>query len=73
MKGNYFRDTTIVRARGENIVPLPEPDEVIVFKGFMKAGLQFTLHKMLIKVLKSFEIYLHQLTPEALIKIGVFI
>jgi hypothetical protein len=73
MKGNYFRDTTIVRPGGEDIVPLPEPDEVVVFKGFMKAGLQFPLHKMLVKVLKSFEIYVHQLTPEALIKISVFI
>jgi hypothetical protein len=73
MKSKYFRDTTIVRARGENIVPLPEADEVVVYKGFMKAGLRFPSHKMLVEVLKRFEIYLHQLTPEALIKIGVFI
>jgi hypothetical protein len=73
MKGKYFHDTTIVRARGENTVPLPEADEVVVFKGFMKAGLRFPLHKMLVEVLKIFKIYLHQLTPKALIKIGVFI
>jgi hypothetical protein len=62
-----------VRAGGENIVPLPEADEVVVFKSFMKAGLRFPLHKMLVDVLKTFEIYLHQLTPEALIKLRVFI
>jgi hypothetical protein len=62
-----------VRARGENIVPLPEVDKVVVFKSFMKAGLRFPLHKMLVVVLKTFEIYLHQLTPEALVKVGVFI
>jgi hypothetical protein len=28
---------------------------------------------MLVEVLKTFKIYLHQLTPEALIKVGVFI
>jgi hypothetical protein len=39
----------------------------------MKDGLRFPLHKMLVEVLKTFEIYLHQLTPEALIKVGVFI
>jgi hypothetical protein len=39
----------------------------------MKAGLRFPLHKMLVEVLKTFEIYLHQLTPEAFIKVGVFI
>jgi hypothetical protein len=62
-----------VRARGESTVPLPKADEVVVFKSFMKARLRFPLHKMLIEVLKTFDIYLHQLTPEALIKVGVFI
>jgi hypothetical protein len=62
-----------VRAGGENTIPLPEVDEVVVFKSFMKAGLRFPLHKMLVEVLNRFEIYLHQLTPEALIKIKIFI
>jgi hypothetical protein len=39
----------------------------------MKAGLRFPLHKMLVDVLKTSEIYLHQITPKALIKVGVFI
>jgi hypothetical protein len=73
MKGKYFHDVSIVRAKGESTVPLPEADEVVVFKSFMKAGLRFPLHKMLVDVLRTFEIYLHQLTPEALIKVGVFI
>ena len=57
----------------ESIVPLPEADEVVIFRSFMKAGLQFPLDKMLVEVLKTFEIYLHQLTPEAIVKVGVFI
>ena len=73
MKGKYCCDVSIVRAGGQNIVPLPDANEVVVFKGFMKAGLRVSLHKMLVEVLKRFEIYLHQLTPEALIRIGVFI
>jgi hypothetical protein len=73
MKGKYFHDVSIVRAGVEDIVPLPESDEVVVFRSFMKAGLCFPLHKMLVDVLKTSEIYLHQITPEALIKVGVFI
>jgi hypothetical protein len=73
MKGKYFHDISIVRAAGENSFPLPEVDDVVVFKSFMKVGLRFLLHKMLVEVLKTFEIYLHQLTLEALIKVGVFI
>jgi hypothetical protein len=73
MKGKYFHDVSIVRAWLESTVPFPKDDEVVVFRSFMKAGLHFPLHKMLVEVLKTFEIYLHQLTPEALIKVGVFI
>ena len=57
MKGKYFHDISVVRAGGENIIPLPEADEVVVFKSFMKAGFRFPLHKMLVEVLKTFEIY----------------
>jgi hypothetical protein len=73
MKGKYFHDISIVRARGESTVPLPEADVVVVFKNFMKAGLRFPLHKMLVEGLNTFKIYLHQLTPEAFIKVEVFI
>jgi hypothetical protein len=73
MKGRYFHDISIVRAGGESIVPLLEADEVVVFKSFMKTGLHFPLHKILVEVLKTFKICLHQLTPEAFIKVGVFI
>jgi hypothetical protein len=54
MKGKYFRDISIVRVGGENIVPLREADEVVDFKSFMKARLRFPLHKMLVEVLKTF-------------------
>jgi hypothetical protein len=73
MKGRYFRDIAIVRAGGENNVPLPKADKVVIFRSFMKAGLRFPLNKMLVEVLKTYEIYLHQLTPEAIVKVEVFI
>ena len=73
MRGRYFRDISIVRAGGESNVPLTEADEVAVYRSFMKAGLRFPLDRMLVEVLKTFKIYLHQLTPEAIIKIGVYI
>jgi hypothetical protein len=39
----------------------------------MKAGLRFSLSKFLVEVLKTFEIFLHQITPEAIIRMGIFI
>jgi hypothetical protein len=73
MRGRYFHDISIMRVGGENNVPLPEADEVVVYRSFMKAGFRFPLDKLLVEVLKTFEIYLHQLTPEAIIKVGIFI
>jgi hypothetical protein len=46
MKAKYFHDISIVKAGGESIVSLPEADEVVFFKSFMKVGLRFPMHKM---------------------------
>jgi hypothetical protein len=63
----------LVRFGGEEISPKPEKDEVVVFKSFFKAGLRFPLHEMIADVLKKFGIYLHQLTPNAIVRISVYI
>jgi hypothetical protein len=73
MRGRYFCDISIVRAGGESNVPMPEADVVVVYKSIMKAGLRFPLDNVLVEVLKTFKVYLHQLTPEATIRIGVYI
>jgi hypothetical protein len=58
---------------GDSAAPTPEEDEVVVYKSFMKAGLRFPLSKFLVEVLKTFEIFLHQITPEAIIRMGIFV
>jgi hypothetical protein len=73
MKGRYFRDMSIVRARGDSVAPAPKEDEVVVYRSFMKARLRFLLSKFLVEVLKTFEIFLPQITPKAIIRMGVFI
>jgi hypothetical protein len=56
----------------EETIPKPEND-VVVFKSFFKAGLRFPLHRMIADVLENFEIYLHQLIPNAIVRLSVFI
>jgi hypothetical protein len=58
---------------GEEITPKPEKDEVVVFKSFFKAGLRFPLNEMIADVLKKFGIYLHQLTPNAIVRLSIYI
>jgi hypothetical protein len=74
MRGRYFRDMSIVRADdGEKTVPTPEENEVVIFRSFLKAGLRFPLSNFVVEVLKIFEVYLHQLTPESIIRMGIFV
>jgi hypothetical protein len=72
MRGRYFRDMSIVRVVGDNNVPAPEEDEVVIYRSFFKAGLRFSLRRFVVEVLKIYQIYLHQITPEAIIRMGIF-
>jgi hypothetical protein len=54
MRGRYFRDMSIVRVGGDNIVLAPEENEVVVYRSFLKAGLRFPLSKFVVEVLKIF-------------------
>jgi hypothetical protein len=75
MKLGYFGEagSKLVRFAGEETTPVPKKDEVVVFKSFLRAGLRFPLNEMVGEVLKNFEIYLHQLTPNAIVRLSVFI
>jgi hypothetical protein len=73
VRGRYFRDISIVRAGKDNNTPAPEENEVVIFRSFFKAGLRFPLSMFVVEVLKTFQIFLHQLTPEAILRMGVFV
>jgi hypothetical protein len=75
IKLGYFGEAKkkLIRFGGEETTPKPKNDEVVVFRSFFKAGLRFPLHEMIGDVLEDFEIYLHQLTPNAIIRLSVFI
>jgi hypothetical protein len=75
MKLGYFSEAKkkLIRFGGEETIPKPGKNEVVIFKSFLKAGLRFPLNKMIADVLKKFGIYLHQLTPNAIVRLSVYI
>jgi hypothetical protein len=73
MRGRYFCDMSIVRVGGDNTAPALEENEVVIYRSFLKAGLRFPLSKFVVEVLKIFRIFLHQITPEAIIRMGIFV
>jgi hypothetical protein len=74
-KLGYFgeAESKLIRFASEEVILEPKEDEVVVFKSFFKAGLRFPLYDIIGEVLKKFEIYLHQLTPNAIVRLSVYI
>jgi hypothetical protein len=64
---------SIVRVGGDSTAPAPEENEVVIYRSFLKAGLRFPLSKFVVEVLKIFQIFLHQITPESIIRMRIFI
>jgi hypothetical protein len=62
-----------MRADGDNNVPTLEENEVVIYRSFFKAGLRFPLSKFVVEVLKIYQIFLHQITPEAIMRMGIFV
>jgi hypothetical protein len=70
---SYIDNIGWVRLGGDKLVPSLSEDEVVVFWCFLKVGLRFPLHKTVVAALKRFNIYLHQLTPNDIECLGIFI
>jgi hypothetical protein len=75
MKLGYFGEAEkkLIRFAGEETTPTPKDDEVVVFKSFFRAGLRFPLNEMIGEVLDNYEIYLHQLTRNVIVRLSIFI
>jgi hypothetical protein len=75
IKLGYFGEAErkLIRFAGEETTPTPKDDKVVVFKSFFRAGLWFPLNEMIGEVLDNYEIYLHQLTPNAIVRLSIFI
>jgi hypothetical protein len=69
----YFSSKVNVHLPREETMPKPRKDKVVVYKSFFKAGLWLPMYKMIAKVLQRCEVFMHQLAPNAMVRLSVFI
>jgi hypothetical protein len=69
----YFSSKFNVRLHGNEATPMPGKDEVVVYRSFFKVGLRLPVYKMIAKILQCYEVYMHQLTPNAIVRLSIFI
>jgi hypothetical protein len=60
------------KASGKETVPKPQENQVVIFRDLLYAGLRFPLHPTVMDILRYFDIYLHQLTPNAILRLSVY-
>jgi hypothetical protein len=60
------------RAPGRETVPKPQENEVVIFRDLLFVGLWFPLHPAVVDILRYFDIYLHQLTPNTILRLSVY-
>jgi hypothetical protein len=60
------------RAPGWETVPRPRDNEVVIFRYLLYTGLRFPLHPAVVDILRYFDIYLHQLTSNAILRLLVY-
>jgi hypothetical protein len=75
IKLGYFGEAEkrLIHFGREETTLTPKNDEVVVFRSFFRAGLRFPLNEMIGEGLENYEIYLHQLTPNTIVRLSVFI
>jgi hypothetical protein len=57
------------RVPKEQMIPEPNDDEAIIFEDFFVAGFCMPLHSALVDILLRFQAQLHQLTPNAIVRV----
>jgi hypothetical protein len=72
-KLGYFSSKVNVRLPRNEVNTMLGKDKVVVYKSFFKAGLRLPMYKMIAKILQRYEVYIHQLTLNAIVRLSVFI
>lgn len=74
-KVGYFgeKDNDMIRFVGDKTILEPKDDEIVVFMSFFWAGLWLSMFTMIAKVLKKYEIFMQQLTPNAIARLSIYI
>ncbi|PVH62313.1 hypothetical protein PAHAL_3G264000 [Panicum hallii] len=59
-------------APDKETVPSPRAKEVIVYRDLFSAGLRFPLDAVVVRIHRNFDMYLHHLTPNAVLQLSVY-
>jgi hypothetical protein len=68
----YFLEG-VCRPPGQEVIPVPEFGEVVVFKDFFTAGLRLPMDPVVPKLLDPFKVKMHQFTANGIVALSKFL
>jgi len=68
----YLEDPECCRAGGNDITPVPQSGEIVLFEDFLLQGLRLPINDFVAEVLESFEVFFHQVTPDTFVWMSVY-
>ena len=71
-KKGYLIEPRRCRAGGSDTTPDPREGEIVLFECFFNAGLRLPMRDFVPLVLQRYEIFFHQLTPNAFARLSAF-
>jgi hypothetical protein len=66
------KDDDMIRFACDKVIPELKDDEIVAFMSFFHVGLRLPIFKM-IASLENYEIFMHQLTLNAIIRLSIYI
>jgi hypothetical protein len=63
----------MIRFADDETIMEPKNDEIVVFRGFFQARLRLPMYQMIPVVLKTYDLFIHQLTPNAIVRLSIYI
>lgn len=66
-KLGYTEDDDMIYFASDETTLELEEDEIVLFKSFFQVGLWLPMLKIIVEVLKKYDIYMHQLTPNTIV------
>jgi len=68
----YFTEG-VCHPPGAEVIPVPETDEVVVFKDFFTASLRLPMDPIVPRLLEPFNVKLHHFTPNGIVALAKFL
>lgn len=72
-KLGYFSSKVNVQLPAEQTIPTLKNADIIVYRSFFKAGLRLPMYQLIAKIFEKYDIFMHQLTLNAIVRLGAFI